>query len=168
MMELQEAGVLPLQPRAVFQDGSYRIVVDEVQSRERGATLRVRTSQATSVYDRRPPPTYTFYLRNKRTREAVAGTKQESLSLQSLTGQSLLGRYGFLVSPYGFAAQSAQLLFPSTFAAQLPSAMSKSPGGGWTDDAWLRDAELVIVKAIDGGSVTRRVEITGLTINPAR
>jgi hypothetical protein len=44
--------------------------------------------------------------------------------------------------------------------------MAKGPGGEWTDDAWLRDAELVVVKTVDGGSVTRRIQITGLTINP--
>jgi hypothetical protein len=168
MMELQEAGVRPLQPGAVFQDDSYRIVVDEVQSRERGAALRVRTSRATSVYDRRPPPTYLFFLRNTGAREAVVGAVKQSRSFPQFPGEFFLGRYGYMASPFGFIAQAAELNFPSTFAAQLPSAMSKGPGGDWTDDAWLRDAELVIVKAIDGGSVTRRVEITGLTINPAR
>jgi hypothetical protein len=163
-MQLQEAGVLQLRSGAVFQDGSYRLVLEEVQSRERGPLLRVRTSWATSVYDRRAPPTFTFYLRNRGASEAVSGSLRPSRSLSP--GQFLLGSYDYLVSPFGFGAQAADLTFPSTFSAQLPSAMAKGPGGEWTDDAWLRDAELVVVKTVDGGSVTRRIEITGLTINP--
>jgi hypothetical protein len=166
-MQLKEAGVLPLQSGAVLQDGSYRIVLDEVRTPERGPVLEIRASRATSAFDRRALPRYTFYLRNRRASEAVAGTMRESRSFQSLPGEFFLGRYGYLASPYGFVAQPAELLFPSTFSAQLPSAMAKAPGGEWTDDAWLRDAELVVVKTVDGGSVTRRIEITRLTINPS-
>ena len=31
---------------------------------------------------------------------------------------------------------------------------------------WLQGAELVIVKTIDAGTVVRRLELTGLTVNP--
>jgi hypothetical protein len=136
-------------------------VLDEVRSPERGAVLNIRVSQATSAFNRQTLPTYSFHLRNRRTSEAVAGTMRESRSFQSLPGELFLGRYGYVASPYGFVAHPAELLFPSTFSAQLPSAMAKGPGGEGTDDGWLRDAELVVVKTIDGGSVTRRIEITG-------
>jgi hypothetical protein len=165
-MQLREAGVLPLQSGAVLQDGSYRIVLDEVRSPERGPVLQIRASRATSAFDRQALPTYSFYLRNSRTSEAVAGTMRESRSFQSLPGEFFIGHYGYVASPYGFVAQPGELLFPSTFSAQLPSAMAKEPRGDGSDEVWLRDAELVVVKTVDGGSVTRRIEITGLTINP--
>ena len=61
---------------ATFEDGSFRLVIDDVQSPEGGPVLRVRTSRASASLDRRPPATFTYFLRNRRAGEAYAGDLQ--------------------------------------------------------------------------------------------
>ena len=59
------AATLPLHRRALFQDGSYRFLIEDVRH-SGGLALRVRTSNASSWLDSSPAPPRTYYLRNRR------------------------------------------------------------------------------------------------------
>ena len=165
LLQLQEAAVLPLKPGAIFQEGAYRMVLEEVETRERGPMLRVRASWATSAFDSQPPISYSFFLRNRRADEAIGGTVQGAGIIAHFPGALVFGPFGAL-SPYGFYVESQYVRFPSTLSAQLPSALA--PGGGyqWADDIWIRDADLVVIRTVNAGSVTRHLEIQGLRVSP--
>ena len=165
LFQFHEAAVVPLRVGASFQDGSHSLVIDDLQSLDRGPALRVRTSRATAALDRRSPPTYSYYLRNRQAGEALGGKLQHWSDLP-VPGQFMVGRYGFLGSPFGFSLGSGYLRFPTTVAALFQSSRATGGNHRWDDDKWLQGAELVIVKTIDAGTVVRRLELTGLTVNP--
>ncbi len=125
LLQYQEAGVLPLRGRAaVFEDGSHRLVIEDVQSLDRGPELRVRTSRATAALDRQVASGIYYYLRNRQAGEALGG-KLQPWSYAPIPGQFVVGRYGLLGSPFGFTLGSGYLRFPSTVWAQLRSSLAR-------------------------------------------
>jgi hypothetical protein len=162
LRKIEVASVLPLQPGAMFQDGSYRLVLDDVFVSEGGPRLRLRSSTARPVLHASPRPAYSFYLRNPTTRDAVAGTLQQRYQGPWFPGY-------WLDMPQGFRASAALIRFPSIASARLPSA-GAAPAGGedWRHDAWLAGAELVIIRTVPAGSVDRTLEMPELTVNLPR
>jgi hypothetical protein len=78
---------LPVQAGAAFQEGPYRLVVDEVRIAPESLGIRARISDARTAFDRRPTPTYAFYLRNPQRSEAVGS------SVIALQHNTLLTRF---------------------------------------------------------------------------
>ena len=140
---------LALQRGATHQNGAYRFVVDAIDRTSASVSILARESHATSVFDRRPTPMYSFYLRNQRAGEAVQGAAHDLLE------QSLWSRFlplGFSVSPApGFRTRNLLIRFPPSVGVQGESFS--------IDDEWLETAELVIVRATRAGSVGRTLKI---------
>ena len=148
---------LPVQAGATFQDGPYRIIVDEVRIASQTLGIRARISDATTSFDRRPTPTYAFYLRNQQRSEAVGGSVVYMQHNTLLT--RLLPGFGYGISSSsngpssnGFSATGQFIRFPPGYA---PSDKDRLD----IDEAWIAGAEIVIVRATDGGSVPRALEI---------
>jgi hypothetical protein len=118
------------------------------------------------MFDRRPAPRYSFFLRNRRTSQAVGGQVDPVWSRHHLPNPWRLSAYSMLPSPFGFFARAQRIVFPSSAIAQL-TLPSAPPPGTWDDDLWLRDAELVIVRSTPAGSVVRSLEL-GVTVNEGR
>lgn len=156
---VEVASVLPVQPGATFQDGSFRLVLDDAFVSEGGPRIRLRSSTARSILQRSPRPTYSFYLRNPTTRDAVAGTLQQRYLGPRLTGF-------WLEIPQGFRVNAAVIRFPPLAAGRLlPAGATPDAGGNWRNDAWLAGAELVVIRTVPAGSVDRTLELSGLTVN---
>ncbi len=143
---------LPVQTGATFQDGPYRVVVDEVRIAPASLGIRARISDARTSFDRRPTPTYAFYLRNLQHSEAVGSSvislQQNTLLIRLLPGLS----YGNSSSSNGFSATRHFIRFPPGYAPAEKDRLD-------IDDAWIAGAEIVIVRATAGGSVPRALEI---------
>jgi hypothetical protein len=143
---------LPVQAGATFQDGPYRLVVDEVRIAPASLGIRARISDARTAFDRRPTPTYAFYLRNQQRSEAVGSSviylQHNTLLTRLLPGLS----FGNNSSSNGFSAAGQFIRFPPGYA---PSEKDRLD----IDEAWIAGAEIVIVRATAGGSVPRALEI---------
>lgn len=143
---------LPVQAGATFQDGPYRLVVDEVRIAPQSLGIRARISDARTSFDRRPTPTYAFYLRNQQRSEAVGGSfvnmQHHPLLTRLLPGLS----FGNGSSSNGFSAAGQFIRFP-------PGSPRTEKDRLDIDEAWIAGAEIVIVRATVGGSVPRALEI---------
>ena len=141
------AATLPLQRRALFQDGSYRFLIEDVRH-SGGLALRVRTSNASSSLDGSPPRPRTYYLRNRRRGEAAVLMSRPLLQnwvpLGMTAGSEGLGS--------GFGVNASVLTLPPS----LP-----------IDEAWAADAELVIVRTTEGGSVSRTLDLPRIELRAA-
>jgi len=143
---------LPVQAGATFQDGPYRVVVDEVRIASESLGIRARISDARTAFDRRPTPTYAFYLRNQQRSEAVGSSviylQHNTLLTRLLPGLS----FGNSSSFNGFSAAGHFIHFPPGYAPTERDRLD-------IDDAWIAGAEIVIVRATAEGSVPRPLEI---------
>jgi hypothetical protein len=151
------AAALPLQPGAEYRDRRRRILVDQVIPQTQSASIRVRQFTAATMFDSAPLPQLSFYLRNRDAAEAVAGSPGGTLHMT--TGlPSMLGFYPASGgSGDGFNATAEYITFPGY---SKEDAVNISPD-------WLSRAELVIVRTVQWGSVTRTVEIPGFEIRAA-
>jgi len=144
---------LPVQAGATFQDGPYRIVVDEVRIASGTLGIRAHISDARTSFDRRPTPTYAFYLRNQQRSEAVGssviGLQQNTILPRLLPGLSFGNSRS---TPNGFSAAGQFIRFPAGYAPPDEDRVD-------IDEAWIAGAEIVIVRATAGGSVPRALEI---------
>jgi hypothetical protein len=165
---------VPLKPGATGQAGALRVVVDGVSARSGGGGVRpisppgqiwngmvaIRESNATSLFDRAPASNPMYFIRNSRLGEAVRASAPYdpglAFPLTSLIHPTALPPRLFLtlsdVASSGFRARSSGISFV---------ALTTRP----TDDrdaleAWLADAELVIIRMVDAGFVDRTLDIT--------
>jgi hypothetical protein len=149
-------GVLPLRPGAIHRSAGYRAVLDSVTSFNRAVTIVLRESRAATIFARRPTPSYMFYLRNRARQEAAAGSAYPiggdfpSLAvLPFFLGGGSVGVGSDASS--GFVARGLAVSFPPRYR---PDSTTLT-----IDDAWLADAELVIVRQTFEGTVERSVEL---------
>ena len=149
----EAAGMLPLRIGAAFQEGGNRVVVDDVRGVTGGVTLQLRRSNAQSAFDRRPPRRYSFYLRNRRLSNAVAGQAHPLLEGPRLF--PFVGVSAATGDSDGFSVTSWLVQFPA-FNRGDPSLR--------IDETWLAGAELIVVRATGHGSVVRTLEMPGFVI----
>jgi hypothetical protein len=148
-----------------FQDGAYRLMIQGVRLTEGGPRLDVQWSDVTSVFDRHPDPRYQVFLRNRSLGEALSG-ELRSITLAAPSPETmLLGRLGNLATAFGFRTEAGVINFPSTTAAQLPSARLPNGQYAFDDEPWMRDAEVVIVRTVHRGVVRRTVRIERVAVN---
>ena len=147
------AATLPLRAGAEFRERQRRIVVDQVIQQDQVVSLRVRRVTTASIFHSTTLPRLSFYLRNRDTAEAVAGSENEVIGVSASAGLAML----FGVSSHssesgsGFDVTNDLIRFPDTYVVN-PNAFDISA-------EWLSRAELLIVQTTAAGSVTRAVEI---------
>ena len=143
---------LPLTAGVSHLDGPYRIVLDDIERTRGAVTLFARESRARSSFDRTLPWAYDFYLRNRVKGEALAGS---AIDVREGPFLSRLLPFGIAYGPVesgGFIARGLMMRFPQGYGAPEESAPA-------VDDAWIADAELVIVRTRREGSVQRELDI---------
>jgi hypothetical protein len=143
----QIEAVLPLRPGAAARNGGYRVVLDSALVSSGRMDLRLRESDATSSFDRRPRAGRTYYLRNRQNRLALEGRPEETdvgPLPRMMTGVSISRAMS------GFWAAASALRFPPPWPVA---------GFEGVDEMWLRDAELIIVRSTPGGGIERRLDI---------
>jgi hypothetical protein len=149
------ASVLPLRSGASYQHDADRFVIDDVKYAS-GISVRMRRSAARTMFDRRVPPVYSYYLRNPRRREATT-TSVQSL-LRNSFGGAVSGRHVSVSSDWtGFSVEEERIFTQAASAETPPYAVP-------IDAAWLAEAELVIVRNTRAGSVVRTLEIRGFPV----
>jgi hypothetical protein len=148
--------VLPLEPGATYQSGPHRLVVRQIRFESDHLSILADESDAVSVFARRPQTMRNVYLRNRRSSQAVLGS---SFPLRAdVTLLRLLPvPFGYSAGePTGFTLEAQAIDFPPTFARRdLPVVL---------DETWINDAELVIVKSTQEGSVSRELTISDFPI----
>jgi len=156
LTEVASVAALPLQSGAGYQDGAYRITVDEVRETGGAVLLRTRVTGVTTMFDRRPPPMYTVFLRNPARAEALRGSGHFAGSAR----MPMFGAFSvFLAGPSGFSAD-AQIV---TFQVEAPRDAAAA-----IDRRWLEQAELVVLRATHTSSVRRTLEIAHVPLVAAR
>jgi hypothetical protein len=154
LTKIESAGTLPL-TGGVFQDRDFRLVVDApaAPTVTRGFELSARISRSGSMFDRRPPTEYLYFLRNRARDHAVSGFINSAPAMNPLGSLPI----AWLRSP--FAVRAATLWFD----VPRDRENSRKP-----DLTWLADAELVVVRATAVGSVGRQMHIDSLIVDPDR
>ena len=161
LQRVEVAATLPLRAGARHQEDAALFQVDEVR-RAVGLVLRIRRSNARTAFEGRPQRAYSYYFRNRGRREAVMAAvrnpAQESILL-----------------PFA-AASHVSVDSPSGFAAVQELVMPEQPGRWQMDPSqppaqtvevsneWLADAELMIVRTTESGSVSRALRMEGVRI----
>ncbi len=163
--EVQVAGIVAPATGNRFQEGAYRLSVTGIRLTEGGPRLDIRWSDASSVFDRRPDPRFQVFLRNRRLGEALAGDLRPYTSTLPSPEVLFLGRLGSLSTAFGFRTEAGVINFPSTTAAQLPSARLPNGQYAFDDEPWMRDAEIVVLRTVHRGVVRRTVRIERAAIN---
>ena len=111
---IKRPGVLPLRAGAVFQDGSHRLMIDDVQSLPRGPVFGCKRQARPApwpVVHRRHIPTF---LRNRSQLVKCSRGRCGHGAIPPNPGKFVSGRHGLLGSPFGFTSGSGHLNFPST------------------------------------------------------
>jgi hypothetical protein len=153
------AARLPLARGATFQEGAYRVKVDELEQSGSGMTVRARISNVSTIFDRRPRPVYSIYLRNPRLREAASGAVrpfQENVLMPQMMFAGFSGINMSSALP-GFAAGANLIRFPGTHGYP-----EEQMG---LDTAWLAGAEIVIIRMTAEGAMMRTLEMSGVSLS---
>jgi hypothetical protein len=160
---------LQLRPGATGQDDAYRLVIDDVATTQWGAVvISARESNARSFLDRRPATSLSYMLRNRRTREAAGGNAPPDMAGDFVANgfvrpDLLPPRLFFTIhdlASSGFRARGMSINFRWT--SEVPSEDLSAI------DAWLADAELVVVRMIDAGWVERTLDIPAFPLVPSQ
>ena len=161
--EVTVAATLPLQAGATYHGRQKRLVLDQIVAQSRAATIRLRHFTSTSMFESAMRPQLLFYLRNRSTSEAVAGSSHGMLGVGTGIGMPMLG-----VSGYSSGAGSGFSIMSE--AVRFPGAYGGYPGAASPVDItpeWLSQAELVVLHLIPAGSVSRTLDVTGFEIAEA-
>jgi hypothetical protein len=152
LTRLESAGTLSLDG-GVFQDRDFRIIVDprDPPGGDSGFELNARVSRSRSMFDRRPPTEYLYFLRNRTRDQAISGFSNSAPEINPMRSLPI----AWLRSP--FAVRAATLRFDVPRDRANPRT---------ADQGWLAGAELVIVRATAVGSVPRQVRFDGLVVDP--
>ncbi len=156
LTRLDRVATMPLQP-GVFQDGDFRIQVKEVRTDTDGLYLRTKISEARTMFDRRPPATYLYFLVNHDRDQALSGYDTSRR-----------------VNVFGLPAGLPAYWFPPGFSLETTSMRFSVPGSlrnGYQPNSvadWIENATLVLVKATGVGTVTREVRLADVktTVDP--
>jgi hypothetical protein len=154
---IEIAATLPLRAGAEFRDRRHRIVTDRVALQGRGASIRLRQLTATSMLDAGTIPHLSFYLRNRDTSEAVAGSTDEGMSTS--LAPFFFGGVSTSGPVMGFSASGHFIRFPDHYGAVEERFEITTE--------WLSQAEMVIVRTVPAGSVTITLEVPDFEIEAA-
>jgi hypothetical protein len=148
------AAAVPLRPGAQHNEGSYRFAIERAGFEQERLVIRARVYRATSMFDRRPAPVFSFFVRNPGLKEALqgfeSGVRATGLPFWSFDVNS--GRAS------GFWAGAVAIRFPDWSGIVTdPITVTNS---------WLDGAELVIVRETVAASIPRTLEMSGVPLRP--
>ena len=147
--------ILPLRSGVAHRNGAHNLTVDRIRQSQDRAWIVARESNAESVFDRHPRSRTLFYLRNRSMAEAVEGSPYE-LRTDLTLARVLPFAFGVAEGENsGFRPRAITIQFPPTYNDQSLIAL---------DDGWMSQAELVIVRSTEAGSVERRLAIADFPI----
>jgi hypothetical protein len=156
LMRHEIEAVLPLRSGAAHQHGAYRLALNRVELQPGRVSINARDSDARSAFDRRLPGRFVFYLRNRQASEAVPGNDYDLRNEVSL----------MRVLPFsgGFGSEGSTGFTPRAVMIMFEASRGGSGQQVRLDSQWLEQAELVIVRSTQAGSVERRLAIPNLPI----
>jgi hypothetical protein len=148
-------GVIPLRPGASYQSGPYRLLISSIQVEPGHVSVVTGESNAVSVFARRPQTMRTMYLRNRRVSQAIPGS-----SFPIRADMTLLRFLPFTIGlgageASGFGIEALAVDFPPNYARRAVIDF---------DEAWIRDAEVVVVRSTQEGSVSRELTIADFPV----
>ncbi len=149
---------LPLQPGMSHVNGPLRIAIESVDASRGDAIVTIRSSNATSSFTRKPGSTFSYYLRNLHTRQAIGATEvipAETFDFSRFPVPQMFFGVAVGTGPTsGFEARIWRIGFESRDRA-VP----------WhEDDRWLKDAELVVVRDAQQMAVERSITVPDFAI----
>jgi len=137
LMRHEIEAILPLQASALHENGPYRFVVDRVDRTATGVSVFGRETHAFSIFAQRLRPSFEFYVRNRRAREAVSGGQYGP------TGFYLLDR----LNPLGAVSVEASSAFlVRDLAMHVPPAYGRPENRIVLDNRWI--ASVVSLKFV--------------------
>ena len=148
----QIEATVPLRTGASSGRLPYQVVIDRASFAYGDVDVRMRETDASSSFDRRPRMQRKFFLRNLKKSEAVEGVRGDFDRPLPLPG--FFFGVSFASTRNGFHTANIGLKFG-------PRAMYVTPNErGWGLDAsWLQDAEVVVVTSTDEGAVERMLDV---------
>ena len=153
--------VLPLRHHARHANGEHQIVIEAITHSRYDIAVVTRTARAASIWDRQPPSNYMYFLRSRRHGEALIGGGFEmpnALSTMPVMTTDVSGISIGIGQNNGFKPKLLMIGFP----------VGVRPGAEFQtiDDAWLADAELIVLRETSLGSVDRTVHIPDFPLVP--
>jgi hypothetical protein len=146
LTRIEVAAVLPIEVGATSRNGAHRLRVERLQREENGLRMFVRTSDVRTIFNRAPRPVHYFFLRNRRLSEA---------------SEANVYRNRVVMEPLFPRASAFEV---STSEAYFYRARSPQIDELRLDEAWLSDAELVVVRTVADGMLARALTMTGVTL----
>jgi hypothetical protein len=145
----QIEATLPLRPGVGVRNGGYWVVLNSAVVSSGRIDLRLRESDATSSFDRRPRSERTYYIRNRQN-----GTALEARADDSDFGllPQLIGGVTVSRTMSGFWVAGIALRFPPPWVGRDFQGL---------DETWLRDADLLIVRSTPESGLQRTLDIDG-------
>ena len=149
LTRLDRAATLPLQP-GTFQDGDFRFQLKEVRTEadDQGLFLRTKISETRTIFDRRPPVAYLYFLVNYDHGQALSGY----VSSSGVTGFGLLPGLPAYWFPSGFSLRTTSMRFSVPRTVRDGNQREFVAG-------WIENARLVLIKATGVGAVTRALQL---------
>jgi hypothetical protein len=147
---------LPLQNGAAHQNGAYRFSIERVQPQANRVSIVARESNASSVFDRREPVRFKFYLRNRQAAEAIQGG-----GFDLRTEVSLMRVLPFAV---GVSSEGSVGFAPRAVTIEFQPGRGPQGQRPPLDREWFEHAELVIVRSTQAGAVERRLAIADFPV----
>jgi len=147
LTRLERVAAMPLEP-GIFQDGDFRFQVKEVRTENDGLYLRTKISETQTIFDRRPPAAYLYFLVNYDRDQALSG--YDTWRRGNAFGlPAALPAYWF---PPGFSLESTSMQF-----SVRGSVHDKNQRDFVAE--WIANARLVLIKATGVGAVMREVRL---------
>jgi hypothetical protein len=141
------AAVLPMEAGATFTDAGHRFRVERLHHEEKGLRMFVRTSNVRTIFNRAPRPVYYYFLRNRRLSEAAeANVYRNRVVLDPMFPKAS-----------AFQVSTSEVYF--AMVTRWPDIAELR-----LDDAWLKDAELVVVRTVADGMLVRTLTMSGVTL----
>jgi len=149
LTRFDRVAALSLTP-GTFQDGDFRMQLKEVRTEldDEGLFLRTKTSESRTIFDRRPPVAYLYFLVNYDRSQALTGY----VSSRSVSGFSLLSGLPAYWFPPGFNLRTTSMRF----------SVPRTVGDGNRREfvaGWIENARLVVIRATGVGAVTRELQL---------
>ena len=161
LSHMEVAAALPLRAGVRFQEAAARFQIDEVR-REGGPVIRVRRSNASTAFDRRAPRFYTYYLRNRLRRQAIATSVRTPAHETFFLPFAGAASHVSLEAGSGFGV-AQELVMPMSYVVN-PGQAPRPAAAIDVNREWLTDAELVIVRTTEAGAVTRTLTMRDVRV----
>jgi len=149
---------LPLVRGSHFHAGAHDVLVQAVERSSTQLRVVVRESEPHSVFERVETSPTLYFLRNRAASEAVYGPFAQPADMSAFSLWRLVNMS---------EGRSSSAFPPRNWTIQFERADRFGQPPWQLDDRWIDAAELVVVRSVPEGSVTRELEITNLDVRNA-